>query len=958
MSSKKLLLFLAVLVAVVAPFVVVAPAQAAPIMRLERTLIPETDSLYDLGTTTQAWREAWFDRVCFTADTCRTSWPSGGGGSNTGTVGTSSVEVANYVPKWTTTAAGTALLAGTSLIYDSGTNVGIGTTSPATNLHIFSAGAGTTLRIDTQSSTALAVLSLTDVNTSAGASNIYYTPSGAANTNILSVPNSSGFQVGTGGTGGFYFNTRAPAASINFATGGNAFSNIRMIITGTGNVGIGTSTPGTRFGVNGDAVIAGLVTAQYFTATSTSNSSIFPYASTTAITATTASSTNLVVSSVPASLLKTTGGGIVSAASAGTDYAAAGNYITALTGDVSATGPGSVAATLATVNANTGSFGGSTAIPNFTVNGKGLITAAGTSVVIAPAGTLTGATLNSTVTASSLTSVGTLTSLTVSGQTSLQGASSTVFSSSYASSTDLRAGKFSGAGLTDCANAVTSKLLYTAATGLFSCGTDQSGSGTVTAVTGSYPIVSSGGTTPNITFAGLSTTTTWTVGQLAMVASNNTVSSVATGTISSGGAGISVTAGQSIIGSGLTITNTGVTSLVAGTNISISGSTGAVTVTGIGYPFPNNATSTLITFNAGAVLSTSTIGTLNAGSITASSSLTLPLITSKTLNTDQNGGVYGTATSTPTVTTPITYSGTLGSFIGGVSGAFACATCITQATATSTITGTTGQTVYMQGTNSPIGTSTIFIDTMNDVGISSTSPLGTLTVGTDNMQTGKLSFIIGSSTKTDLVVTQGGNVGIGTTSPYGLLSLNAPAGISPYFVIGSSSEALKVVPSTGTFLGVATSSPWRTLSVTGTAAINGLSAASAGTVVVCIDTTTKELKLGGGAATCAPSIASEKRNIELNTTGIQELMKIPVVTFYFKEHEPQQQIGFIAQTLDSIDPRLTQRVDGILTGLRLDNIVALVVKSVQDLKAYDDIQDQQIKELRTQIEQLKLQCSQ
>lgn len=83
-----------------------------------------------------------------------------------------------------------------------------------------------------------------------------------------------------------------------------------------------------------------------------------------------------------------------------------GGGITALTGDVTASGAGSVAATLATVNSNTGAFGSSTAIPNLTVNGKGLITAAGTNAVIAPAGTLTGATLASGVTASSLTSFG------------------------------------------------------------------------------------------------------------------------------------------------------------------------------------------------------------------------------------------------------------------------------------------------------------------------------------------------------------------------------------------------------------------------------------------------------------------------------------------------------------------------------------------------------------------------
>lgn len=96
---------------------------------------------------------------------------------------------------------------------------------------------------------------------------------------------------------------------------------------------------------------------------------------------------------------------------------ASGNYITALTGDVTATGPGSVVATLATVNGNIGSFGSSTSIPSFTVNGKGLITAASGNVVIAPAGTLTGTTLASNVVTSSLTTVGTIGTGTWNGTT-------------------------------------------------------------------------------------------------------------------------------------------------------------------------------------------------------------------------------------------------------------------------------------------------------------------------------------------------------------------------------------------------------------------------------------------------------------------------------------------------------------------------------------------------------------
>lgn len=50
--------------------------------------------------------------------------------------------------------------------------------------------------------------------------------------------------------------------------------------------------------------------------------------------------------------------------------------ITALTGDGTASGPGSSALTLATVNSNVGSFGGADKYTSFTVNAKGLVTAA------------------------------------------------------------------------------------------------------------------------------------------------------------------------------------------------------------------------------------------------------------------------------------------------------------------------------------------------------------------------------------------------------------------------------------------------------------------------------------------------------------------------------------------------------------------------------------------------------
>lgn len=101
---------------------------------------------------------------------------------------------------------------------------------------------------------------------------------------------------------------------------------------------------------------------------------------------------------------------------------AAGNYITALTGDVTGSGPGSTAATLATVNGNVGSFGGVNSIPSFTVNGKGLITAASGNTPSIPASEVTTGTFG----AGNYTFPSTVT---------IPNASTTNFSASYASST-------------------------------------------------------------------------------------------------------------------------------------------------------------------------------------------------------------------------------------------------------------------------------------------------------------------------------------------------------------------------------------------------------------------------------------------------------------------------------------------------------------------------------------------
>jgi len=114
----------------------------------------------------------------------------------------------------------------------------------------------------------------------------------------------------------------------------------------------------------------------------------------------------------PASGVATNLTGTAASLTAGLATAFATGRTLAITGDLTWTSPSfdgsgnvTAAGTLATV-ATAGTTGSSTAIPVITINVKGLTTNITTAAVIAPAGTLSGATLNSGVTASSLTSFG------------------------------------------------------------------------------------------------------------------------------------------------------------------------------------------------------------------------------------------------------------------------------------------------------------------------------------------------------------------------------------------------------------------------------------------------------------------------------------------------------------------------------------------------------------------------
>jgi hypothetical protein len=148
---------------------------------------------------------------------------SGGGGTVTGT-GTT-----NYISKWTSSTA-----IGNSQIFDNGTSVGIGTTSPSNKVDIF-----------TTNRTALnTVGSGLNVNYNGSTTGQFATLGFSWNSSVGN--NSTQWGMGMIGT-----NFVSGNADVNFFTDGVE----RMRITSAGNVGIDYTAPAAKLAVNGTALI-------------------------------------------------------------------------------------------------------------------------------------------------------------------------------------------------------------------------------------------------------------------------------------------------------------------------------------------------------------------------------------------------------------------------------------------------------------------------------------------------------------------------------------------------------------------------------------------------------------------------------------------------------------------------------------------------------------------------------
>lgn len=351
--------------------------------------------------------------------------------------------------------------------------------------------------------------------------------------------------------------------------------------------------------------------------------------------------------------------------------------------------------------------------------------------------------------------------------------------------------------------------------------------------------------------SGLSSSTPWTTGGVTYVTGNSTLGSVATGTISAG-TGISLDSSvRSVIGGNLQITNSAPDQTVVlnnGTGISVTGTYPNFTITNTGstfaFPFTvnsgYNATSTVIGFN----------GLFSTASSTFGSALRLPSLSQGSLYVGSTGLVNTIATSAPTVTAPITYSGTLGSFVGGTGGAFDCTSangstkgCITstdwttfnnkQATISTTfpitLSGTTvgfgglstssaptiGQMPYWTGVNTFGSVATTTATCAGTVSCTSFTILGSTPITLTGSASGGTQSVSTSTNETNgqiayWTTTSGTPAKLGSVATTSLTA-TAPITLSqPISVIGSSASAITCADANTSTKGCITSTDWNT----------------------------------------------------------------------------------------------------------------------------------------------------
>ena len=254
---------------------------------------------------------------------------------------------------------------------------------------------------------------------------------------------------------------------------------------------------------------------------------------------------------------------------------------------------------------------------------------------------------------------------------------------------------------------------------------------------------------------------------------------------------------------------------------------------------------------------------------------------------------------------------------------------------------TSSQPEGFQFWNGNTNTNLMMIQQSGNVGVGSTTPFGRFGIQGKAGSTTDLFVVASSSNANYMTIKSSGETGFGSSTPFGRFSINASSQSvgQPTFVVGSSTKTDFIIDQIGE-VGVGTTSPWRTFSVSGTVAMNGLTTAAGTPSSICMNTATKEITVNA-ATSCVVSDRDQKQQIQdLTVSGLQAIRNIKPVTFAYNDYPGRSRIGFIAQDLQAVDNRLGDAFDknGIARSIDIPAIMSITVKAVKELDTKVDIQ--------------------
>jgi len=194
--------------------------------------------------------------------------------------------------------------------------------------------------------------------------------------------------------------------------------------------------------------------------------------------------------------------------------------------------------------------------------------------------------------------------------------------------------------------------------------------------------------------------------------------------------------------------------------------------------------------------------------------------------------------------------------------------------------------------------------------------VGTATSSTAiaNLTTGSQNILIGS------------NISLPSATASGQLNIQN-------IIFGTGNTATGANVSTGN-VGIGTTSPWRILSVAGTVGFSSSLGTGVGGNYLCIDTTTFEILRGNGTA-CTASSLRFKDNVADMTYGLNEVMALRPVSFTYKLESNMGEgtkLGFIAEEMYSVMPEVVSLdSEGEVFGLDYPVLTSVLTRAIQEL---------------------------